>query len=307
MNLVTTLGEFAEGDLGHVLPHEHVVADLRALGEREPSSAHSVEAISSLIEPEVRHALSRGVTAIVDATPVGAGRRPDAVEAISKATGMPFCMATGVYREPWIPPWVRDLRFTEVVDWLMTELTERVAGGSSPAGWIKVSASDDGMAPEEQRILRAAAKAGQLAGATIGSHSTSADLVEAQLDLLESEGFPAERFIWIHTQLEPDRTRHRSLAQRGCWIEYDGVGVWPNLEDYVRLISDLVDDGFAGRILVSQDAGWYDPGDPGGGLANGPYTRVHDQLIPLMRRSGFGDELLQQIWTKNPFLAFARQ
>lgn len=307
MNLVTTLGEFALGDLGHVLPHEHVVADLRALGEREPRSAHPTSAISALIEPEVRHALSRGVTAIVDATPVGVGRRPDAVEAISTATGMPFCMATGVYREPWIPEWVRELSFTGLVDWMATELTDRVTGGSARAGWIKVSASDDGMAPEEQRILRAAAKAGQLAGAAIGSHSTSADLVEAQLDLLESEGFAAERFIWIHTQLEPDRTRHRDLAQRGCWIEYDGVGTWPSLEDYVRLIGDLVDDGLAGRLLVSQDAGWYDPAHPSGGLANGPYTRVHDQLIPLMRRSGLGDDLVEQIWTTNPFRAFARQ
>ncbi|GHF26621.1 phosphotriesterase [Pseudolysinimonas yzui] len=307
MNLVTTLGGLAMDDLGQVLPHEHVVADFRALREREPRSAHPVRAISSLIEPEVLQALSRGVTAIVDATPVGIGRRPDAVEAISTATGMPFCMATGVYREPWIPGWIRDLSYTELVDWLMTELTDRVVGGSVPAGWIKLSASDDGMAPEERRILRAAARAGQLAGAAIGSHSTGADLVEAQLDLLESEGFPADRFIWIHAQLEPDRNRHRALAQRGCWIEYDGVGVWPRLEEYVSLISDLADDGFADRILVSQDAGWYNPGDPGGGLVNGPYTRVHDQLIPLMRRSGFDDDLVHQIWTKNPFLAFARQ
>ncbi len=83
-----------------MLAHEHVVADLRPLGEHELSLAHPIDAIRALIEPEVRAALAVCVTAIVEETPVGAGRRADAVEAISKATGMPFALATGINREP---------------------------------------------------------------------------------------------------------------------------------------------------------------------------------------------------------------
>ena len=103
MRLMTTKGPLESNQVGSMLAHEHVVvADLRPLGEHESSLLHPIDAIRALIEPEVRAALAVGVTAIVEATPVGVGRRADAIEAISKATGMPFALATRIYREPWV-------------------------------------------------------------------------------------------------------------------------------------------------------------------------------------------------------------
>ena len=173
MKLVTTLGEFAANDLGAILPHEHVVADLRPLDEREDPSNHSIATIRDLIEPEVRAALSVGVTAIVEASPIGVGRRADAIEAISAETGMPFVVATGVYRAPWVPSWVRELTSSELTDWMLRELEDHIDGTTTRAGWIKLSAGDDGMTAEEERILRAAARAAIVAGCAIGSHTVT--------------------------------------------------------------------------------------------------------------------------------------
>jgi phosphotriesterase-related protein len=304
VHFITTLGRFAAHELGPILPHEHVVADLRPLDIREPEDSHPIEAIRALIEPEVRAAKARGITAIVDATPEGVGRRSDAVEAISHATGMPFALATGVYREPWVPSWIREASITQLVDWMTSELEDHIRGTATPAAWIKLSAGDDGMTLEEERILRAAAQAGVATGAAIGSHTTSAAVVERQLDVLESMGFPIDRFIWIHAQAEPELKRHRDLARRGCWVEYDWVGLWPTYEDYVRMIGELAEAGFTDRILLSQDCGWYEPGEPG--LGRGPYTRVHDHLLPLLRASGFDDAIINAITVANPFWAFAR-
>lgn len=306
MRLITTQGPLASHQLGPILAHEHVVADLRPLAEREPSAAHPIDAIRAVIEPEVRAALGVGITAIVDATPVGVGRRADAVEAISKATGMPFALATGIYREPWVPEWVRRSSSAQLTEWMLGELQERVAGADTPAAWIKVSAGDQVMTPEEERILRAAARAAVETGCVIGSHTTRAEVVEAQLDVLEEEGVPAERYIWIHSQAEPDAVRRRELARRGCWIELDWIGRWPTDDEYVVLISDLVEAGLTDRILLSQDCGWYDPADPRGGLACGPYTRMHERFLPLLRKRGFEERILERLTVDNPFRAFSR-
>ena len=306
MRLMTTLGPLEVDALGSILPHEHVVADLRPLDEREPPSEHRVEDIVNLTVREVRAAQAAGVTAIVDATPVGVGRRPDAVEALSAATGMPFAMATGIYREPWIPDWVKASSSTELTDWMLRELEDHIDGATSPAAWIKVSAGDDGLTSEEERVLRAAAHASRVTGCAIGSHTIRADVVETQLGVLESEGFPIERFVWIHTQLEPDFDRHLALADRGVWVEYDGIGTSPRLEEYVQMVGGMVAAGHADRLLLSQDSGWYDAGNPQGGLARGPYTAVHTEFLPLLRERGFDDALIGQLTKDNPFRAFAR-
>jgi phosphotriesterase-related protein len=304
--LVTTLGDLAAHELGAILPHEHIVGDLRPLSERMPDERHPVEAIRALMEPEVRAAQRVGVTAIVDATPVGVGRRPDAIEAISRETGMPIAMATGVYREPWVPDWVRDSSSSRLTDWMLQELHHGIHRGTTRAAWIKLSAQDDGMTAEEERILRAAARAGRETGCAIGSHTFSADVVHSQLDVLESEGFPPERFIWIHAQVEPDVQKHLELARRGCWVEYDGIGYEPTFEEYIRLIELLGEHGFSGQILVSQDSGWYDPGAPDGGLARGPFTTVHDVFLPLLRGAGFDEAFVERLTVENPFRAYAR-
>lgn len=304
--LVTTRGDLAADELGAILPHEHVVGDLRPLSERKPDERHPVEAIRALIEPEVRAAQRAGVTAIVDATPVGVGRRPDAIEAISRDTGMPFAMATGVYREPWVPDWVRASSSSQLTDWMLQELQHGIYRATTRAAWIKLSAQDDGMTAEEERILRAAARAGVETGSAIGSHTISADVVHTQLDVLESEGFPAERFIWIHAQLEPDTQKHLEVARRGCWVEYDGIGSDPPVEEYLRLVELLSEHGFSGQILLSHDSGWYDPGAPLGGLARGPYTPLLTEFIPLLRRAGFDAPFVERLTVENPFRAYAR-
>ena len=306
MHLVTTQGRFTADQLGSVLPHEHVVADLRPLGAREPEQTHSIDAIRSLIEPEVRAALAAGVTAIVEATPVGVGRRADAIAAISTATGMPFALATGIYREPWVPDWARRSSSAGLTEWMLGELLDRVDGTDTPAAWIKVSAGDEGMTAEEERILRAAARAANETGCAIGSHTTRADVVVSQLDVLESEDFSADRFVWIHAQAEHESARRRELAHRGCWIEFDWIGSWPTDDEYVVMISDLIEADLGDRILLSQDCGWYDPANPAGGLASGPYTGVNLRFIPLLRSRGFDESTLTGFTVDNPFHAFAR-
>ena len=87
-----------------------------------------------------------------------------------------------------------------------------------------------------------------------------------QLDIIEAAGLTPDRFIWIHTQAEPDSTLHLEIARRGAWIEYDAIGS-DDFDDayFVARIGDALAAGLGDRLLLSQDRGMYDPAQPGGG------------------------------------------
>ena len=103
--LHTTLGPYRRDQLGLVLPHEHVFVDLRTPDQPGYAQAEAEDVIA-LMAPEIEKAMALGVTALVECTTGGVGRRADIDLAVSRATGLPIVVPTGNYREPWIPDWV---------------------------------------------------------------------------------------------------------------------------------------------------------------------------------------------------------
>lgn len=301
----TTLGPKAAEELGMVLPHEHVFVDLRTWdqpghGEADPA------AVIELMAPEIVRAEAAGVTAIVECSTVGVGRRADIDLAVSEATSFPLVVPTGIYREPWVPPWAHEASEDDLHEWMLRELSDEMEGTGVQAGWIKLSAGDDGMTACETKILRAAARAVNATGCVIGSHTIRGRVVRDQLDILESTGVPPNRFIWIHTQAEPDLAIHLEIARRGGWIEYDAIGS-DEFDDafFVERIKRVLDAGLGDRLLMSQDRGSFDPARLGGGTPR-PYTYLNDRFLPRLRASGLDEAEITQLTHRNPFEAFAR-
>ena len=182
--LHTTLGALERSQLGLILPHEHVFVDLRTPDQPGYAEADAADVIA-LMAPQIEAAKARGVTAIVECTTGGVGRRADIDLAVSKATGMPIVIPTGNYREPWIPAWVASASQDELEAWMLSELNEGIEDTGVIAAWIKLSAGDDGITPLETRILRAAARASAKTNAIIGSHTIRGRVVMDQLDIIE--------------------------------------------------------------------------------------------------------------------------
>jgi phosphotriesterase-related protein len=224
--------------------------------------------------------------------------------AVSKATNFPIVVPTGNYREPWIPDWVRDASEAELETWMLRELNVGMDDTGVRAGWIKLSAGDEGITSLEARILRAAARAAKATDAVLGSHTIKSRVVMDQLDIIEAEGHRAERFISIHTQAEPDFALHKAVAARGAWIEYDNIGRDPD-DEVVALILKALEAGLGGQLLISHDLGWFDPAQPGGGVPR-PYTVLVDRILPMLRAAGVGDNTISLLTKTNPFKAFAR-
>ncbi len=301
--LVTTLGPFGKDQLGLILPHEHVFVDLRTPDQPGYAEANTADVVA-LMAPEIEAIKAQGVTALVECSTGGVGRRADLDLAVSRATGFPIVVPTGNYREPWIPDWVRDATEAELESWMLSELTVGIEDTGVLAGWIKLSAGDDGITPLEARILRAAARAAAATGAVIGSHTIRGRVVMDQLDIIEREGYRADRFISIHTQAEPDFELHKAVALRRAWIEYDHVGREPDSE-VVPLIQRAVEAGLAEQLLLSHDRGWFDPALPGGGTPQ-PYTHLVGSLLPALRQAGVEQSTIVRMTEINPFEAFAR-
>ena len=71
-----------------ILPHEHVFVDLRTWDQ--PGYAEAApEDVVTLMAPEVERAAAVGVTAIVECTPEGVGRRAEPGAVVSCETSCP--------------------------------------------------------------------------------------------------------------------------------------------------------------------------------------------------------------------------
>lgn len=303
-HLITTLGPRTVDQLGLILPHEHIFVDLGPMEEENWRSA-TAEQVIPVMAPEIGKIQAQGVTAFVECTPVGVGRRADIDRAVSEATGMPVLVPTGIYRQPWIPRWALDAGQDALAEWMLGELTGEIEDSGVQAAWIKVSAGDDGITDAEAKVLRAAAQAGKTTNAIIGSHTIRGRVVRDQLDILEGVGYTAERFIWIHTQNEPDFDLHLEMARRGAWLEYDGIGGGQSDEAYIERIQRVLDAGFGHKLMLSHDRGWYDPSKPGGGVPK-PFTYLVETFLPKLRAAGVDEATVRQLTETNPFNAYAR-
>ncbi|HSB67431.1 MAG TPA: esterase [Anaerolineales bacterium] len=304
-NLMTTLGPKSSSELGMILPHEHVFVDLRTWDTPGYAQAEAEDVIR-LMAPELKRAQKSGVTCIAECSTVGVGRRADLDRAVSEAANFPLVIPTGIYREPWIPDWAHQASQAELADWMLGELQGEIEKSGVQAGWIKLSAGDEGLTVSETKILRAAATAGRQTNALIGSHTIRGRVVREQLDIIEGMGYDPRRFIWIHTQAEPDFALHLEMAQRGAWLEYDSIGnpEWVSEETILENIQRLLEAGFGHQLLLSHDRGWYDPALHHGGVPK-PYTYLSEQFLPKLRATGVDEKTIQQLTCLNPFQAFS--
>ena len=73
--LITTLGPRSAGELGPILPHEHVFVDLRTW-DKPGYAVADVADVIALMAPEIERIKALGFTALVECSTVGVGAAP---------------------------------------------------------------------------------------------------------------------------------------------------------------------------------------------------------------------------------------
>lgn len=305
--LHTIKGPVEIDSLGLVLPHEHLFTDLR--GPQVPGYAQAdPRDVIKIVQPYLEEATAAGITALVECSTVGVGRNLEVLRQLAEATPIQIVAPTGVYRDAYIPNAYRETGEHELAELWIKELTEGIERTSVRAGFIKLAMSDDGPTPWEIRNLKAAARASQETGAVIASHTIGGQVAMKEMDVLEDAGLDLHRFIWVHAQTEPDIRALLAAAGRGAYLELDSVGApYQSQADLLSMAVGLIEAGFAGQLLFSHDAGWYNPGRPDGMPDDGyrGYTALVDDFIPRLSTKGVTKEQLELITVRNPVKAFA--
>jgi len=307
--VMTVTGPTPASALGVVDAHDHLFLRSPALagdefGDLDRSTAEALEGRAS------------GIDAIVDMTPIGLGRRPDLLRAVSRATGMPIIASTGYHRDAHYPNghWV----YTASVDVLAERIIRDLETGMDPGDWtdpsaepdparagaIKAGASYHHASDAERRRLEAAAIGSRRAGVPILVHAEIGTFGHEIVSLLEGHGVPPHRIILAHLDRNPDAELHAEIAARGVSLEYDTMGRTKYRPDseLVDLIERVVGAGHRDRLLLGQDLGRRSSLRAYGG---GPGMRyLMETFVPRLRRR-IGDEAVDAILVANPARAFA--
>ena len=302
----TVRGAISPSDLGFTLPHEHTKVSLWHIQGRWDYW----ELIGE--EPRILEELgayaTAGGRALVDLTLDGIGRDLPRLARISETTKLHIIGGSGWYRTAYYPPEARiDHRTTDdLANEIVREFTDGVPGPNGPVrpGIIgEIGTDKPWVTAQEERVFRAAARAAKRTGAAVTTHAVQSDVGLAQLTILEDEGLDPARIVIGHCDSYPRIEHWREIVRRGATVEADFLGMsFTPLEragepKVIELIKQLIDEGFASQIMLSQDVCHDSQLLSYGG--NG-YTYLQKTFLPRLLAAGVDQKTIDQITVKNP-------
>ena len=339
-HVMTVDGPSPVSDMGVTLMHEHVFLDgakswrcpchppdpvlnegpvrIEIIGELRMNPYMNRDNVSlddgDLALSELKMFQALGGHTVVDPTNFGIGRDPEGLRRIQRMSGLKIVMGSGFYLEFSHPDWLKGMDVDEVA-----ELIVRDVGGAADrpeimAGIIgEVGVSKD-FTSEERKSLRGAARASARTGVPLSIHLPGWErLAHEVLDVVEGEGADLRHTVLCHMNPSHDDIPYQtSLARRGAFLEYDMIGMdyyyadqdaqCPSDEENARAIRTLVDEGFADRILLSQDVFLKMMLTRYGGFG---YAHVLRHFVPRLKRHGVPEAVIDAIMTDNPRAVFA--
>lgn len=297
----TVLGPIKPREMGFTLPHEHVMVDFVGADKTGPERWNRDE-VAEVMRPLLETARKRGVRTLVECTPQFLARDPELLRRLSRETGLHLITNTGLYKEPFLPPYAFEETPKQLSARWVREAEKGIDGTGIRPGFIKIAVNAAPLAPTQRKIVTAAALTHKETGLRIACHTGGGPAALECLEILESEGVPGTAHIVVHIDGESDRAWHRRIAERGAWLSYDGVGGRP-IEQHVSLVRWALENRLRDHVLLSHDAGWYNVGEPRGGKQRG-FTDLQEKLLPALRLAGIAEWDLIQLTEANPQRAF---
>ena len=296
----TVLGPASPETLGPTLMHEHLLVDFVG-ADQVSRERYSRDEVFTRVLPFLEAARGDGLHTLVDCTPAWLGRDPELLRRLSQASGVAIVTNTGYYGaadDRFVPAHARVESAEQLAARWTVEAGRGIEGTGIKPGFMKIGVDAGPLSEIDAKLVRAAAITHRETGLRIHSHTGDGVAALAQLELLQSLGLPAGAFVWVHAQNEKDRDLHVSAARRGAWVEFDGVSE-TSLDEHAALVLHMRAQGLLGRVLVSQDAGWYHVGEPGGGAFR-PFTTMFERFLPKLRTDGMSAAEKQQLIVDNP-------
>lgn len=319
-------------DLGIVLPHEHLHADLRRFLGGRPADSRALAAVpiedlerapmeflqnldlldEGDVVPEVAAYARAGGKTLVELTPIDLARDPLSLDRISVASGLQVIMGTGYYVRASHPAIISEMSIEDIARTFVREIEEGVDG--LRAGVIGEIGTSDPLDPQEASVVRAAALAQLATGCPINLHfAGGCREVFHVLEILREVGITDfSRVVISHMDVVIDLEQQREVAQLGAIVEYDTFGHenypdsrgnrMPRDEERLAGLAQLVEWGLEANVLISQDVClrtlWHSYGGRG-------YDNLLTRIPPMMRTFGIDPQTQAQLMIANPSRVFA--
>lgn len=352
-SVITVEGRVEPADLGVTLPHEHTFIDLIEAWFDQPDSAvdrrlardpvtlsnlHRIrreplnnrdngrlESVEEAVD-ELQEFRNAGGGAIVDVTPKGTGEDPERVRNVARATGLHYVHGTAFYTQGAHPGRVAEADVEQLANEFVSDVRDGIGETDIRAGIIGELGVSNQIMPDEEKVLRAGARAALRTGAPVNIHPPGRRPAAHQgytyptskwalniLDILQEEGLPSERVVLSHM----DRTRfelesepldyQRQIADRGAYLEYDLWGTdffqekynngWPSDPERVDAVLELVEDGYLEHLLFSHDICMKIQRTKYGGFG---YRHLLENVPSMLEHHGMTRSEFETIVTENP-------
>ena len=302
--IMTVNGPVNTETMGSWLTHEHILVDFIGADSISNDRWEKSEVIEKAF-PYLRQVKDLGCQTFVECTPAYLGRDPLLLKSLSDSTRLNIITNTGLYgarNNKFIPGYAFEETAGQLAKRWTTEWEKGIDGTGIKPGFIKIGVDNGNLSEMHKKLITAAAITHLKTGLIIASHTGPAIPAFEQIEILKEEGVSPEAFIWVHAQSEKDLSKHIKAAQLGAWISLDGLNE-NNLQNYLDMITNMKNNNLLNKVLLSHDAGWYDPAKENGGEYRG-YTTLFEKLIPLLRNENYSEKEIDQLLVINPAQAF---
>jgi phosphotriesterase-related protein len=331
--IITTGGRqtFGERD-GYVLPHEHIMCDLRVYWEG-PGGWRDLDTFDQALGPatydahrrlpqgtsrenlvladwyvaalELGDAKDNGCQLVVDLTIEGVGPQHRLSARSAEMAGLPLVVSVGRYLGHALTEEQVAAKAEDVAAGWLNQIEEGIEGLA--VGIIGEIGTSAVIGPAEMVSLRAAAQTQVESGLPLNIH---VDPFGRQghnvLDVLEQEGADLSKVALSHCDADIDVDWLASLADRGAYVEFDLFGTGPEWRilgrgfnsDRQRLdaLSRLVEQGLGERLLLSHDICMKNSLRRHGGWG---YGHVGRTILPQIEHE-LGSDVQHLLSTLNP-------
>jgi phosphotriesterase-related protein len=271
---------------------------------------------ADLAAREIQRFKSAGGGSIVEQSSVGAGRRETEIQEISRKTGLHIVVAGGFYVRESLPASTVSASEEELARGMIQEMQAGIGrSGIRPGiiGEIGISAQ---IGEWDRKVLGAAARAQKETGRAISVHIQAVPTLKEfrgelngieALRILERAKADLSRVAVCHTDAKTDPSYLKRIMALGAYAELDHFGkdfyfsesdfLMDRDMDRVLAIRQLVEEGGADRILISQDVCLRTDLVAYGGFG---YAHILEHIVPVMRRKGIGPDAIHAIMVENP-------
>ena len=305
----SVLGPIETENMGFTLSHEHLATSAAGIWKTFPELIDRV-GIMEQAKATLKEAYDEGLRSIIDVSTIDLGRDVEMMKEVSGATGVQIVAATGNHLA--VPRPFADLAPEVIADLYVREIEVGIEGTGVKAGIIKVASDVGGITTEQEIVLRAAGQASVRTNTPISTHTWSPDRIgEEQVRILMEEGVDMDRVYIGHSNDDTDLGYLVGLLKKGVWLGLDrfpggrrpGTPLW---EERTDLAKQLIDAGYANRIMLSHDHSVpkaryglevqeerfkYNPDG---------YNFITRNVIPRLKHLGVSEESINQIMVENP-------